>query len=64
MRIVPLCHALDVFLTFQVKGASGSSNEAVGCLQHHFGASTPGAHGNRTALYAVTFSQRNDFLAL
>jgi hypothetical protein len=64
MRIVPLCHALDFFLTFQVKGAGSSSNEAIGCLQHHFGASTPGALGNRTALYSVTLSQRNDFLAL
>jgi hypothetical protein len=64
MRIVLLRHALDFFLTFQVKGASGSSHKAVGRLQHHFSASTPGARSNRTALYAVTLSQRNDFLAL
>jgi len=64
MWMVALCHALDVFLTFQVKGARGSSHEAVGRLQHHFGTGTPGALGKRTALYAVTLSQRNDFLTL
>ena len=64
MRLVSLGHALDFFLTFQVKGAGRGSNEAVGRLQHHVGTGTPGALGNRTALHAVTLSQRNNLFSL
>jgi hypothetical protein len=57
-------HPLDFFLTFQVKGASRRSNEAVRHFQDHFGASTGGTLRNSVALYTVPLTQSNDLFPL
>jgi hypothetical protein len=57
-------HALDFFLTFQVKSARRRSHEAVGHLQHHFRPGTGGTLGNGVALHTVTFAQSNDLFPL
>jgi len=54
--LVTFRDAFDFFLTFQVKGAGSRSNEAIGRLQDHFGASTPGALSDGAALHAIALS--------
>ena len=49
--------SLDFFLTFQVKGAGGGSNETVGHLQHDLRAGTAGAVGDGCPLNAVPLAQ-------
>jgi hypothetical protein len=58
---VSLGHALDFFLTFQVKGAGGGSDKTVGHFQYHVSTSTGGTLGDSTALHAVALSQGNHF---
>ena len=57
-------HPLDLVLTFQVKGAGGRSDEAVGLLQHHLGAGGPGARGDGPALDPVALAEHEHLLAL
>jgi len=59
-----LGHALDLRLTFQVKGAGGRSNEAMGHLQDHVRPGAFGALGERRPLNAVALAQRDDFFTL
>jgi len=59
-----LGHALDLLLTFQVKGTGGRSDEAMGHFQDHI---RPGAFGTfrqRCPLNAITLAKRDNFLAL
>jgi hypothetical protein len=57
-------HALDLLLTFQVKGASRGSDEAMGHLQNHIGPGTSGAFSDRRPLNPVTLAEGDDFLTL
>jgi hypothetical protein len=59
-----LGHAFDFLLTFQVKGPSSRSDEAMGHLQDHIGSGAFGAFGERHPLNSVALSECNDFLAL
>jgi hypothetical protein len=61
---VALGNPLDFFLTFQVKGTGGRSNEAVRHLQYHFRPGAAGTLGNSVALHAVSLTQGNDFFPL
>ena len=57
-------YPLDVFLTIQVKGSGGRSNEAVGGFQGHLGPGALGAQGEGAALHPVALSQGDDTLVL
>jgi hypothetical protein len=59
-----LGHALDLFLTFQVKGARRRSDETMGHLQDHIRPGTFGAFSERRSLNAVALAQRDDFFTL
>jgi hypothetical protein len=61
---VALGNSLDFFLTFQVKGSSGRSHEAVRHLQDHFRPGAAGTLGNSVALHAVALTQGDDFFPL
>ena len=54
---------LDFFLTVQVKGACGCSNEAVGGLEGDLGPCTLGTEGDGCSLNAIAFAQGDGVFA-
>ena len=54
---------LDFFLTVQVKGACGGSDETVGGLEGDLGSCALGAKGDGCALNAVAFAQGDGIFA-
>jgi hypothetical protein len=53
---------LNILLTIQVKGASSSSDKALGLNEHGFSPGTPHAGLNRWTLNAISFADDDDFL--